>query len=192
MLEAFMSTKEILVQGEEPMKRTIERMKSSLSSIRTGRANSALIEGVKVESYGGTMMPINQLANMSTPDGRTIEVRPWDVSQLQNIEKAIQKADLGLTPVNDGKIIRISVPTLTEDRRKEIIKGIHKMTEDFRVAIRNERRQIVENIKKAEKDKKITEDERKKAEVDSQKLTDVYMKKIDELLAVKEKDVMEV
>lgn len=187
-----MSTKEILVQGEEPMKRTIERMKSSLSSIRTGRANSALIEGVKVESYGGTMMPINQLANMSTPDGRTIEVRPWDVSQLQNIEKAIQKADLGLTPVNDGKIIRISVPTLTEDRRKEIIKGIHKMTEDFRVAIRNERRQIVENIKKAEKDKKITEDERKKAEVDSQKLTDVYMKKIDELLAVKEKDVMEV
>ena len=187
-----MSTKEILAQGEEPMKKTLDKMKAALSSIRTGRASVALVEGVKVESYGGTMLPLNQLANMGTPDAKTIEIRPWDISQLQNIEKAILKSDIGLTPANDGKIIRLSVPSLTEDRRKEIVKGIHKLTEEFRIAVRNERRQIVENIKKAEKDKKITEDERKKGEIESQKLTDVYMKKIDELLAVEEKDVMEV
>jgi len=186
-----MSVKEILAHGEDPMKKTLDRMKASLASVRTGRASIALLDSVKAESYG-TMMPLNQLANLSTPDAKTIEIRPWDVSQLQNIEKAILKSDLGLTPANDGKIIRLSVPKLTEERRKEIMKGIHKSTEDFRVAIRNERRQIVENIKKAEKDKKITEDERKKGEADSQKLTDMYMKKIDELLALKEKEVMEV
>jgi ribosome recycling factor len=187
-----MSIKEILIQGEEPMKRTLDKMKAALASIRTGRASTALVEGVKIESYGGVVMPLNQLANMSTPDAKTIEIRPWDVSQLQNIEKAILKSDIGLTPANDGKIIRLSVPSLTEDRRKEIVKGIHKITEEFKIAIRNERRQIVENIKKAEKDKKITEDDRKKAEIDSQKLTDIYMKKIDELLAMKEKEVLEV
>jgi len=186
-----MPIKTILAQGEEPMKRTLEKMRADLGAIRTGRASVALVEGIKVESYG-TMMPLNQLANMSTPDAKTIEIRPWDISQLVNIEKAIQKSDIGLTPANDGKIIRLGVPALTEDRRKELVKGIHKLTEEFRIAIRNERRQIVENIKKAEKDKKITEDERKKSEIDSQKLTDMYMKKIDELLASKEKDLMEV
>jgi ribosome recycling factor len=114
------------------------------------------------------------------------------MSQLQSIEKAILKSDIGLTPANDGKIIRLTMPKLTEERRKDIMKGIHKNSEDFKVAIRNERRQIVEHIKKAEKDKTITEDERKKGEAESQKLTDLYMKKIDDLLAVKEKEVMEV
>ena len=186
-----MSVKELLVHGEEPMKKTLEKMKADLASIRTGRASIALLDSVKADSYG-TMMPLNQLANLSTPDAKTIEIRPWDVSQLQNIEKAILKSDIGLTPANDGKIIRLSVPKLTEERRKEIVKGIHKSTEDFRIAIRNERRQIVEGIKKAEKDKQITEDDRKKGESDSQKLTDMYMKKIDDLLAQKEKEVMEV
>ena len=186
-----MSVKEIIAQGEEPMKKTLERMKGDLASIRTGRASIGLLDGIKAESYG-TMLPLNQLVNMSTPDAKTIEIRPWDISQLQSIEKAILKSDIGLTPFNDGKIIRLSVPKLTEDRRKEIMKGIHKQSEDFKIAIRNERRQIVENIKKAEKDNKITEHERSKGEADSQKLTDIYMKKIDELLAIKEKDVMEV
>ena len=188
-----MLTKTIMAQGEEPMKKTLEKMKSDLATIRTGRASVTLVDGLKVESYGGgAMMPLNQLANMGTPDPKTIEIRPWDVSQLGNIEKAILKSGIGLTPVNDGKIIRLSVPSLTEERRKDIIKAVHKLTEDFRIAIRNERRKIVENIKKAEKEKKITEDEMKKAEADSQKMTDVYMKKIDELLALKEKEVMEV
>jgi ribosome recycling factor len=186
-----MSVKEILTHGEEPMKKTLERMKADLASIRTGRASTALLDSVKVDSYG-SMLPINQLASLSIPDAKTIEIRPWDMSQLQSIEKAILKSDIGLTPANDGKIIRLTMPKLTEERRKDIMKGIHKNSEDFKVAIRNERRQIVEHIKKAEKDKTITEDERKKGEAESQKLTDLYMKKIDDLLAVKEKEVMEV
>jgi ribosome recycling factor len=186
-----MLEKQLVAQGEEPMRKTIDRMKNDFAAIRTGRASIALVEGVKVESYGA-VMPINQLAAMSVPDARTIEIRPWDASQMASIEKAIMKSDLGLTPVNDGKLIRLSIPTLTEDRRKELIKVLNKMAEEFKIAIRNERRHIVDNIKKAEKDKQISEDERKKGETDSQKLTDTYIKKIDDLLALKEKELMEV
>lgn len=178
-------------KSEEAMKKTIDRLKSELASIRTGRASSAVIEGIKVESYG-SLMPINQLAGVSIPDAKTIEIRPWDASQLGAIEKAILKADIGMTPVNDGKIIRISVPPLTEERRKEIAKSISRMAEDFRVAVRNERRVLVENIKKLEKDKVITEDGRKKFESDAQKVTDDYIKKIDESIALKEKEVMQI
>lgn len=178
-------------KSEEAMKKTIDRLKSELASIRTGRASSAVIEGIKVESYG-SLMPINQLAGVSIPDAKTIEIRPWDASQLGAIEKAILKADIGMTPVNDGKIIRISVPPLTEERRKEIVKSISRMAEDFRVAVRNERRVLVENIKKLEKDKVITEDGRKKFESDAQKVTDDYIKKIDESIALKEKEVMQI
>ncbi|MGA2090616.1 MAG: ribosome recycling factor [Endomicrobiales bacterium] len=185
-----MAIKTVLAAGEELMKRTIEKFRSDLSSIRTGRASVALVENVKVESYG-TMMPINQMAGLSIPDARTIEIRPWDISQLQYIEKALLKSDLGMTPANDGKVIRLSVPTLTEERRKEIIKSIGKIAEEFKIAIRNERRQMVENIKKAEKENAIAEDERKKGEVESQKLTDSYIKKIEDMLAVKQKDLME-
>jgi ribosome recycling factor len=173
------------------MKKTIDRLKSELASIRTGRASSAVIEGIKVESYG-SLMPINQLAGVSIPDAKTIEIRPWDVSQLVAIEKAIFKADIGMTPVNDGKIIRIPIPPLTEERRKEIAKSISRMAEDFRVAVRNERRVLVESIKKLEKDKVITEDDRKKFETDAQKATDGYIKKIDESVALKEKEVMQI
>ncbi|MDR2251270.1 MAG: ribosome recycling factor [Endomicrobium sp.] len=173
------------------MKKTIDRLKSELASIRTGRASSAVIEGIKVESYG-SLMPMNQLAGVSIPDAKTIEIRPWDPSQLGAIEKAILKADIGMTPVNDGKIIRISVPPLTEERRKEIAKSISRMAEDFRVAVRNERRILVENIKKLEKDKVITEDDRKKFETNAQKVTDDYIEKIDESIALKEKEVMQI
>ncbi|MFC1501540.1 ribosome recycling factor [Elusimicrobiota bacterium] len=183
--------KSIVASGEEPMKKTIEKMQKEFSAIRTGRASVALVEGLKVESYG-SMMPVNQLGNISAPDAKTIEIRPWDISQTSNIEKAILKSELGLTPVNDGKVIRLSVPGLTEERRKEIIKMVSKMAEDFRVAIRNSRREIADNIKKAEKEKQITEDDKKKADVDLQKLTDSYIKKIDEAFAKKEADVMEV
>ncbi len=177
--------------AEEAMKKTIDRLKCELSSIRTGRANSAVIEAIKVESYG-SIMPINQIASISVPDARTIEIRPWDVSQLSAIEKAILKAGIGMTPVNDGKLIRISVPHLTQERRKEVAKSIGKMAEEFRIALRNERRVLVENIKKLEKDKVITEDDKKKLEVEAQKVTDGYIDKIDDSIAVKEKEVMQI
>ncbi len=162
-----------------------------MSSIRTDRASSAVIETIKVESYG-SIMPINQIASISIPDARTIEIRPWDVSQLSAIEKAILKADIGMTPINDGKLIRISVPHLTQERRKEIAKSIGKMAEEFRVAVRNERRVLVENIKKLAKDKIITEDDKKKLEAEVQKITDGYIEKIDDSITVKEKEVMQV
>jgi ribosome recycling factor len=174
------------------MKKTIDRLKSELASIRTGRASSAVIECVKVESYDGFLMPINQLAGVSIPDAKTIEIRPWDASQLSVIEKAILKADIGVTPVNDGQVIRISIPSLTEERRKEIVKSVSRMAEDFRVTIRNERRILIENIKKLEKDKVITEDDRKKFERDAQKMTDNYIKKVDESIVLKEKEVMQI
>jgi ribosome recycling factor len=183
--------KQMLAVGEEPMKKTIEKVKGDLASLRTGRASTALIEGLKVESYG-TLMPIKQVASMSIPDARTIEIRPWDVSQVNVIEKAILKSDLGLTPMNDGKLIRLTLPQLNEERRKELTKVIHKMTEEFRISIRNERRQILESLKKAEKDKKITEDDLKNGEHELQKITDLYVKKIDEILKIKEKEIMEV
>jgi ribosome recycling factor len=177
--------------AEAAMKKTIDRLKCELSSIRTGRASSAVIEIIKVESYG-SIMPINQIASISIPDARTIEIRPWDVSHLRAIEKAILKADIGMTPINDGKLIRISVPRLTQERRKEIAKSIGKMAEEFRVAVRNERRILVENIKKLAKDKIITEDDKKKLEAEVQKITDGYIEKIDDSITVKEKEVMQV
>jgi ribosome recycling factor len=173
------------------MKKTIEKVKADMTAIRTGRANTAIIESIKVESYG-SLMPINQIASISVPDAKTIEIKPWDVSQLGAIEKAVQKADIGMSPINDGKLIRISVPQLTEERRKEIVRTIGKTAEDYRVAIRNERRNLVDGIKKAEKDKLITEDDRKKAENEAQKITDIYIKKIDECIALKEKEIMQI
>ncbi|MFH1368754.1 MAG: ribosome recycling factor [Elusimicrobiota bacterium] len=186
-----MDTRQVFASAEDLMKKTIDKMHAEFAALRTGRASVSLVEGLKVESYG-TMMPIRQLANLGAPDAKTIEIRPWDISQMANIEKAIQKSQLGLTPINDGKMIRLSVPALTEERRKELIKVVHKIAEDFRISIRNERRQAMENIKKLEKDKKITEDDRQKGEQDLQKLTEHYIKKADELLATKEKEIMEV
>lgn len=184
-----MLPKEFLASGEEAMKKTIEKVKHDFSTVRTGRANVALLDGIKVESYG-SLLSLNQVAGVSVPDGRTLEIKPWDMSQLNAIEKAILKSDLGLTPINDGKLIRISIPSLTEERRKEIIKIVNKMSEDYKVAIRNERRQIVDEIKKLEKEKSITEDDKKKYEVDIQKLTDNYIAKIEVLVKQKEEELM--
>jgi ribosome recycling factor len=177
--------------SQEAMKKTLEKLKTDLASVRTGRANVSLVEGIKVESYG-SLMPINQVAGISVPDAKTIEIKPWDISQLGAIEKAVQKADIGLTPINDGKLIRLSVPSLTEERRKEIAKSIHKTAEDFKVAIRNERRILVDNIKKFEKEKSITEDDRKNFETEAQKITDDFIKNIDDAIALKEKEVMQI
>ena len=138
------------------------------------------------------MTPINQLANIAAPEARTLEIRAWDKGAVQAIEKAIQKSDLGLNPSNDGTVIRLQIPKLTEERRKDLIRVVRKMTEEYRVAIRNERRDGVEKLKKSEKAKEITEDDREKAEHEIQKMTDLYVKKVDETLATKERDIMEV
>ena len=186
-----MLPKEFLASGEEAMKKTIEKVKHDFSTVRTGRANVALLDGIKVESYG-SLLSLNQVAGVSVPDGRTLEIKPWDMSQLNAIEKAILKSDLGLTPINDGKLIRISIPSLTEERRREIIKVVNKMSEDYKIAIRNERRQIVDEIKKLEKEKSITEDDKKKYEIDIQKLTDNYITKIEVLVKQKEEELMKI
>jgi len=181
----------ILAQAEDKMKKALDRMRADFSTLRTGRASATLLDNLRVDAYGSTV-PLKQVAAVAVPDGRTIEVKPWDASQLQAIERAIQASDLGLTPNNDGKIIRLSVPKLTEERRKELARGVKKMAEDFRVSIRNDRREAMEKIKGLEKAKTISEDQRKGAEDGLQKLTDLYIKKVDEGVALKEKELMEV
>ena len=173
------------------MKKTIDKMKTDIGTIRTGRASGALLENIRVDYYGA-MTPISQLANVGSPEARTLEIRPWDKASLQEIEKAILKSDLGLTPNNDGSMIRLQIPALTEDRRKDLIKVLRKMSEEYRVVIRNERRDAIERLKKSEKAKEITEDDRTLGEQQIQKMTDLYVKKVDELLAIKERDIMEV
>jgi ribosome recycling factor len=177
--------------SEEIMKKTTDRLKTELSLLRTGRASSTVVEGIKVESYGFSMT-ISQIAGISVPDARTIEIKPWDISQLGLIEKAIQKTGMNMNPINDGSFIRIIVPQLTEERRKEIVKSIKKISEDFKIAIRNERRILVENIRLLEKDKIITKDDKKKFEADAQRITDGYIKKINEITIDKEKEIMKV
>lgn len=176
---------------EDQMKKVIERVQSEFASIRTGRAHVSLVEGVKVEYYG-SLVPIQQVASVSVADARTLELKPWDKEALKSIEQAILKSDLGITPLNDGKVIRLTMPTPTTERRKELVKVIKKQGEDFRVAVRNVRRDGVESFKKQEKDKKISQDDLKRLEQEIQKLTDHYVRKIDELLAIKEKEIMEV
>jgi len=183
--------KAITAATEEQMKKTIEKMRADFSTLRTGRASTALLENVRVDYYG-TQTPLNQLATVAAPEARTLEIRPWDKAALQAIERAIHQSNLGLTPNNDGAIIRLQLPTLTEERRKELIKVLRKMAEEFRVALRNERRDAVERIKKSEKAKEITEDDRQKGEQEIQKMTDLYVKRIDELLTSKERDILEV
>jgi ribosome recycling factor len=186
-----MSVREILTTIESQMRKTQEKMKSDFSTLRTGRASSALLENLRVDYYG-TPTPINQLANISTPEARTLEIRAWDKAAVQPIEKAIQKSDLGLNPSNDGTVIRLQIPKLTEERRKDLIRVVRKMSEEYRIAVRNERREAVEKLKKSEKAKEITEDDLKSGEQEIQKMTDLYVKKVDEMLATKERDIMEV
>ncbi len=173
------------------MKGAIEAFKKDLGSIRTGRASLSLLDGIEVEYYGNPT-PLNQVASLSTPDSRQIVIQPWDPKTISAIEKAILKSDLDLTPTNDGKVIRINIPPLTEERRKQLVKVVKKRAEEARVAIRNVRRDFNEELKKLEKNKEISEDELKKSLDEVQKLTDTYIKKVDERLEHKEKEIMEV
>lgn len=183
--------KEVLKETEEHMKGVIEALKREFTSIRTGRANPSLLDRVVVEYYG-TPTPLNQLANMSVPESRLIVIQPWDKSMLGAVEKAILKADLGLNPSNDGSVIRLAIPQLTEERRKELVKVTKKAAEEKRVAVRNMRRDANEKLKGLEKEAHISEDEIKKGMEDAQKLTDRYVAEIDKLLEQKEKEIMEV
>lgn len=186
-----MISKAITHHVEEQMQKTLDRMKADFGTLRTGRASTALLENVRVD-YFGTLTPLNQLANIHTPEPRTLEIRPWDKGSVGNIEKAIFKSDLGLTPSNDGSVIRLQIPALTEERRKDLIKVVRKMTEEYRVTLRNERREAVERLKKSEKAKEISEDDRISGEHEIQKMTDAFMKRVDDLLAAKERDIMDV
>lgn len=183
--------KDILVKSEESMKKSINYFKDALSSIRAGKANPKLVDRLQV-SYYGTMTPLNQIANISVPDPRTIVIQPWDVNVLKEIEKAILASDLGINPTNDGKIIRLAIPPLTEERRKDLLKLVKKETENAKVAVRNIRRDANEEYKKLEKASELTKDEKKKAEDETQKLTDKYIDLIDDIYKDKEKEILEV
>src|SRR5579864_8432166 len=173
------------------MDKAVEDFRKEMAATRTGRASVHMLDSVVVDAYG-SQMPLNQLANVSAPEPQLITVQPWDVSQIGAIEKAIRSADLGLNPMNDGKLVRVPVPTLTEDRRKEMVKHLHKILEEHRTAVRNIRRDGNDAIKKAMKDKKITEDEEKRALEEIQKLTDDEIKKMEEMSKAKEKEVLEI
>jgi ribosome recycling factor len=175
---------------ERRMSKTVEVLQEQFSSIRAGRANAAVLDQIKVEYYG-TPTPINQIATVSSPDPRTLVIQPWDVSSLQLVEKAIMSSDLGINPANDGKVIRLSFPQLTEERRKELIKQLGKYAEDSKVAVRNIRRDAVDKAKAEKKSGEMTEDDLANTEKDLQKLTDNYIKEIDKLSEKKEKELKE-
>jgi ribosome recycling factor len=173
------------------MDKALQDLLHTMSTIRTGRASIALLDSIRVDYYG-TPTPLNQLANLHVPEPSLITVQPWDVSQIGPIEKAIRSSDLGLNPSNDGKVIRIPIPPLTQERRKEIVKHLHHVAEDHRVAIRNIRRDGNEAVKRLLKDKKITEDEDRRAHDEIQKLTDQFMQKLDQAAKAKEKEILEI
>ncbi len=175
----------------ERMDAAIEHLKHELSGLRTGRASLALLDGIKVDYYG-TPTPLKQVANLGVPESRLMTVQPWEPALVKEIEKAIQASGLGLTPSNDGKIIRVPLPPLTEERRKELSKICKKHGEDTKVVIRGLRRDANEELKKLQKDAKLTEDELRKSEGDTQKLTDQYIQKIDDVVKKKEHEIMEV
>lgn len=180
---------EIFSELQRKMDRALEILQKDFSRIRTGRASVSLLEGIKVECYG-TTMPINQVASLAAPESRLLTVQPWDPSILPDLEKAILKSDLGLTPSNDGKIIRIPIPPLTTERRKELVKTTKKMAEDSKVALRNLRREANEQIKELKKEKFVSEDEAFKAQEEVQKITNDYIKQAEALAAEKEKEIM--
>ncbi|MDZ7830207.1 MAG: ribosome recycling factor [Desulfobacterales bacterium] len=181
---------EVKEEAKEKMGKSINSLKSELKKIRTGRASLSLLDDIKVEYYG-TMTPLNQLATLSVPESRLITIQPWDVSSVNSIEKAILKSNLGLTPSNDGKIIRINIPPLTEERRKDIVKQVNKMCEDYRVAIRNIRRDANDMLKQLKKDGDASEDDVFKAQEDVQKLTDEHINQVDDIYKEKEKEILE-
>jgi ribosome recycling factor len=188
-----MQTQTVLKDMEARMTSAIESLGKDFASVRTGRASTALLDPIRVDYYGNPT-PINQMASVSTPDARTLVIQAWEASQLKEIEKAITKADLGIQPVNDGKVIRLTMPTPTEERRKQLVKTIGKMAEDARVAVRNVRREANDKLKAMVKDKKvpITEDEERRGHDQIQKTTDKFIARIEELLKKKEQEVMSI
>ena len=180
-----------LKQFERKMEKTLEVLASDFAAVRAGRANAQVLDRIEVEYYG-TPTPINQVGSISSPDPRTLVIQPWDGSLLKPIEKALQTSELGINPQNDGRIIRLVFPQLTEERRKDLIKQVKKYAEDGKVAVRNVRREAVDFVKKAQKKGELTEDDQKKAEKDIQDLTDKYTKKIDEMYGKKEKELLEI
>jgi ribosome recycling factor len=181
--------KENIQKLEQVNQHTVKSLKEQLGKVRTGRAHVGLLDGVVVDYYG-TPTPLKQVANCSTPDARTIQVQAWEPSILSAIEKAIIGANLGLTPMNDGKLIRVPVPALTEERRKDLVKQCKKMAEETKVAVRNHRREANENLKKMEKDKALSEDDGKRAQEEVQKKTDSCIAEIDKILVDKEKEIL--
>ena len=178
-------------KGGERMEHVVEHLRHELTAIRTGRASLSLLDSVQVDYYG-TLMPIKQVASLSIPESRTIVIQPWEPSRIPEIEKAIQAANLGLQPSNDGKLIRLNIPPLTEERRKEYVKHARRMGEEAKVAVRNVRRDINDEIKKAQKGGDVSEDAQRVAQEDIQRLTDQYVTRVDDILTKKEAEILEV
>lgn len=184
-------TKEVISDMKSHMEKTIDALRREYQKVRTGRASTSLLEDIKVDYYGNPS-PLSAVATLAVPEARTITISPWEAKMIPPIEKAILNANIGLTPSNDGRLIRLILPPLTEERRKEIVKDLRRKAEDDKVALRNIRRDAIDRLKKLEKDKKISEDELKRSEKEVQDVTDKHVAKVDEVLAHKEKEVMEV
>jgi len=190
-MTTFENTPQALAAARTRMEKAVDDFRKELATIRTGRANATLLDNVRVD-YHGTPMPVNQLGSMTVPDPTMIVIAPWDPSAVALIDKAIRTADLGLNPTNDGKVVRVPIPSLTEERRKDLVKQLHKVLENHRTAVRNIRRDLKEAIDKLEKEKKISEDEKKRALDELEKLSHSETKKIEDLSAAKEKEVMQI
>jgi ribosome recycling factor len=185
------TTRDAMAAAKIRMDKAVEDFRKDLATLRTGRANTSLLDSIRVD-YHGTPMPVNQLGTVTTPEPTMIVVSPWDPSAVPLIDKAIRTSDLGLNPTNDGKVVRVPIPSLTEDRRKDIVKQLHKVLENHRTAVRNIRRDLKEAIEKLEKEKKISEDEKKRALDELEKVSQAETKKIEDLSAAKEKEIMSI
>ncbi len=190
-MTTFGNTREAMAAAKVRMDKAIEDFRKELATIRTGRANASLLDSIRVD-YHGTPMPVNQLGTMTVPDPTMIVISPWDPSAVALIDKAIRTSDLGLNPTNDGKVVRVPIPSLTEERRKDLVKHLHKVLENHRTAVRNIRRDLKEAIEKLEKEKKISEDEKKRALDELEKVSHAETKKIEDLSAAKEKEIIEI
>lgn len=182
---------DVIIEMSEKMEKTVEAFKVELSKVRTGRASLSLLDDISVDAYGSAM-PLNQVGTLTIPESRMIAIQPWDPQLINAIEKAIMKSGIGLTPISDGKVIRLNIPQLTEETRKDLVKQVKKVAEEFRVAIRNVRRDAIDTLKKQKKDKEISEDDLFKLQDEAQEETNSYVKEIDDITASKEKEVMEV
>ncbi len=190
-MTTIINTKDAMAQSKTRMEKAVEDFRKELAGLRTGRANVSLLDQIRVD-YHGTPMPLNQLGTLSVPEPTMIVIAPWDPSVVPLVDKAIRTADLGLNPANDGKIVRVPIPSLTEERRKELVKHLHKVLENHRTAVRNIRRDIKEAVEKLEKEKKISEDDKKRTLDELEKVTHAEIKKLEDLSATKEKEIMSV